>query len=174
MEMTDKEKKFTYILVGLAVIAIIIVILIYVPLGGDRTQIRREFGNLDKDHVFKSITYEEVFEKINSGEEFQLFVGSSQTVSDKSFAYEANKLAKEYNIKTIYYLRLYNLTETQLTNLKVETSRYVEFPSLFYFELDEDTNKSFAYNISGLKDLEEYSNNWQLLLTQYFEECYNR
>jgi hypothetical protein len=57
--------------------------------------------------------------------------------------------------------------------LKVETSSYVVFPSLFLFELDEDTNKSVAYNISGLKDLKDFGNNWQLLLTQYFEECYN-
>lgn len=171
--MSEREKKFTYILVALAVVAIIIVILVNVPLGGDKARIRREFGNLEKEHIFETITYDEVFEKINSGETFQLFVGSSFTVNDKSFAYEADKLAKEYNLETIYYLRLYELTETQITDLKVETSSYVVFPSLFLFELDEDTNKSVAYNISGLKDLKDFGNNWQLLLTQYFEECYN-
>ena len=63
-------------------------------------------------------------------------------------------MAKEYNLR-LFILRLYELTETQITDLKVETSSYVVFPSLFLFELDEDTNKSVAYNISGLKDLKD-------------------
>jgi len=173
-KMTAGEKKFTIILASLALIAIIIVILVYVPVGGDRSKIRREFGNLDKKHVFESISYDEVIEKINKGETFQLFIGSSFTVSDKSFAYEANQLAKEYNVEKIYYLRLYKLTNIQISNLKAETSVYVEFHSLFYFEYDEDLNKSYAYNISGLKNPSEYGNNWQLLLDQYFQECYKK
>src|SRR5690606_36681062 len=148
-------------------------ILVNVPLGGDKARIRRECGNLKIEHIVQTITYDEVFQKINAGETFELCVDSSFTVNDKAFADEADKLAKEYNLETIYYLRLYELTETQITDLKVETSSYVVFPSLFLFELDEDTNKSVAYNISGLKDLIDFGNNRQLLLTQYFEECYN-
>lgn len=170
--MTEREKKFTYILVSLAALAILIVILVNIPWGGDKGAIRKEFGNLDKDHVYETITYEEVFNKINSGETFQLFVGSSMTVSEKSFAYEADRLAKLNNVQTIYYLNLAKLTETELTNIRVETSHHVTFPSLFYFELEDDSTTSYAYNISGLKDLEDFDNNWRELLTQYFKDCY--
>jgi len=150
--MSEREKKFTYILVALAVVAIIIVILVNVPLGGDKARIRREFGNLEKEHVFETITYDEVFEKINSGETFQLFVGSSFTVNDKSFAYEADKLAKEYNLETIYYLRLYELTETQITDLKVETSSYVVFDTLHWTERTKDERQEIPQYVFKLAD----------------------
>lgn len=166
------EKKFTYILVSTAILAIIIVILIYIPWGGDKAAIRKEFTGLDKNHVYETINYDDVFKKINSGETFQLFVGTSQTVDEQSFAYEANELAKINNVKTIYYLKLTKLTVEQLANLKEATSHYTEFPSLFYFEMNEDKGVSSAFNISGLKDLEDFDGNWRSLITQYFKDCY--
>ncbi len=164
------EKKFTYILISFAVLAILIVILVNIPWGGDKAKIRKEFGNLEKDHVYETITLNEVFKKQNSDEQFQLFVGSSQTVSEKSFAYEANRLAKQYNLKTIYYLDSSKLTDIELINLKHETNSYAELPSLFYFEPNE--GKSTTPYISGLKELENFDNNWRNLLTQYFLDCY--
>lgn len=171
------EKKFTYILVSVATLAILIVILLNIPWGGDSAAIRKEFGNLDKDHVYESISYDEVYSKINSGETFQLFIGfgtyadGTPNVDGRSFAYEANELAEIYNVKTIYYINLPSLNEEQITNLKVTTSHYITFPSLFYFEQEGELD-SIAYNISSLKDFEDFDNNWRSLLTQYFKDCY--
>ena len=170
------EKKFTYILVSVAALAILVVILVNIPWGGDKAKIRREFENLDRDHVYETISYDDVYKKINSGETFQLFIGigensdGSENVNGRSFAYEANQLAKIYDVKTIYYLRLSDLNEEKLTNLKVTTSHYVVFPSLFFFEGEEPQSR--AYEISGLRELEDYDNNWRNLLTQYFKDCY--
>lgn len=172
------EKKFTYILVSVATLAILVVILLNIPWGGDKAKIRREFENLDKDHVYETISYDEVYKKINSGETFQLFIGSgenpdgSANINGRSFAYEANQLAKIYNVKTIYYLSLSELNEEELTNLKVTTSHYVVFPSLFYFESEDPQSR--AYEISGLRELEDYDKNWRNLLTQYFTDCYGK
>ena len=171
------EKKFTYILVSVAALAILVVILLNIPWGGDKAAIRREFDNLDKDHVYETISYEDVNKKINSGETFQLFVGfgtyrnGDSNVAGKVVAYEADRLAKKHNVSKIYYLNYSKLTEEQLTNLKMTTSHYTEFPSLFYFE-GEGEGASIAENISGLKDLEDFNENWRDLLTQYFEDCY--
>lgn len=171
------EKKFTYILVSTAALAILIVILLNIPWGGDRGTIMREFESLDKDHVYETISYDEVYKKINSGETFQLFIGHGKNADGTpytdgtSFAYEADKLAKIYNVETIYYLNLPSLNEEQITNLKVTTSHYISFPTLIYFESESDVS-SIAYNISSLKELGDFDYNWRSLLTQYFKDCY--
>jgi hypothetical protein len=170
------EKKFTYILVSLAAIAILVVILLNIPWGGEKAKIAKEF-NIDKDHVYVMISEEDLYKKINSGETFQLFVGygmnpnKTPNLNGQSFAYEANKLAKTYNVEIIYYINYLELNEEQLTNLKEATSFYTEFPSLFYFE-GELGEKSIALNISGLKDLEDFDGSLLSLLEQYFKDCY--
>lgn len=169
------EKKFTYILFSVAALAILIVILVNIPWGGDKSAIMKEFDSLEsRDHVFETISYDKVIEKINSGETFQLFVGSSALKESNVFVFEANKLAKQYGLKTIYYLNYSKLTANQLDEIKILSSVSTTFPTLIYFEDDEGSATSTAFNISGLKDLDNFDHNWKDLLSEYFSQCYDK
>lgn len=165
------EKKFTYIIVSLAAVAILVVILLNIPWGGEKAKIRKEFGLDNKDHVYEYITYDSVLEKIDAGESFQLFVGDSV---DKLFAITTNDLAKQYGVEVVHYLNLLQLSEDQLVNLthNITASQHGDFPSLYYFGYDAAGENIVATNISGLKELEDYQGNYRDLLTQYFKECY--
>jgi len=170
------EKKFTYILISVAALAILVVILLNIPWGGDKAAISKEFA-IDKDHIYETISEENLYTKINSGETFQLFVGygtnpnGTPNLNGQSFAYEANKLATSYDVKIIYFLNYAKLTEAGISNLKDATSFHTEFPSLFYFEGDLN-EASRANNISGLKELEDFDGSLLDLLEQYFKDCY--
>ena len=166
------EKKMSYILIAIACVAIVIVILVNIPWGGDKARIMKEYDSLNsKDHVFVTINYDEFMNKIENNETFQVYVGSNDLPNVEQFVYQANKQAKTNNIETIYYLHLNKLTDLQLTRVKVETSTAVSFPTLAYFKSSE--SKSITYNISGLKDFsEDYHSNWTILLEEYFRECY--
>lgn len=165
------EKKFTYIVISVAIIAILIVILTAVPWGGDKVAIMKEFDSLDdKNHVYETISYEDVMKKIESGETFQVFVGSKNQLGTEQFVFVTNELAKQYEIATIYYLNYDKLTNHQLTNIKIASSTATTFPTLIFWENDGAT--STAFHISGLKKFETYNSNWFDLLTEYFNECY--
>ena len=166
------EKKLAYILFALAAVAIMIVILVNIPWGGDKAKIMREYDSLtSKDHVFVTITYDQMMKKIENNETFQVYIGSKELNNVEQFVFEANKLAKEFNFDTIYYLRYSSLTQEQLTRVKVETSPAVSFPTLAYFETHSE-GRSSTYRISGLKDFSgSYQSNWLILLTEYFNEC---
>jgi len=165
------EKKFYFIVIGVGVFAILLVILFSIPWGGDKKAIMDEYDSLDKrDHVFVSIDYKELMNKIEKGDTFQVYVGSNELEQANQFVYEVNKLAKQFNIKTVYYLRLHELTNEQLTNVKIESDMNISFPSMIYWEGD-GIDRSVSHHISGLKEYENYGN-WLTLLTEYFEQCF--
>ncbi|MCK9536516.1 MAG: hypothetical protein M0R05_02820 [Bacilli bacterium] len=166
------EKKFTLIVIGVGVIAILLVILLSIPWGGDKKAIMKEYDSLDrKDHVFVSINYKDLMEKIERGETFQVYIGSNEIEHANQFVFETNKLAKQFNVKTVYYLRLNKLSDNELTKIKIESDMNISFPTLIYWEGD-GLEKSVSHNISSLKDLKFYDHNWLTLLTEYFEQCY--
>jgi hypothetical protein len=169
------EKKFTYLLVSAAALAILIVILVNIPWGGDKAAIRKEYDLESNEHVFETISFENMMEKINKNETFQVYVGSTKHDTEaKQFVYETNKLAKTKNIKTIYYLDLSKLSTGQLDEIKIESNENDYFPTMIYFEGSDDFGRSVATNISGLKDYKvNYKSNWSILITEYFEDCYN-
>jgi hypothetical protein len=166
------EKKLTYIVLSVAAFAIILVILFSIPWGGDKAIIDKEYDSLDgRDHVFSSISYDDVLKKIADGETFQVYIGSSELAQAEQFVFETNKLGKSWDIKTIYYLHYDELTEEQITKIKIESSMAVTFPTLIYWE--NDGVSSTAFNISSLKDFSgSYQSNWSILLTEYFNDCY--
>ena len=74
----------------------------------------KEYESLtSKDHVFKSIKYQDLMERIERGETFQVYIGSNELEEANQFVYETNKIAKEFNVKTIYYLRLNSLSTAE-------------------------------------------------------------
>lgn len=165
------EKKFNLIVVGVSAVAILLVILLSIPWGGDKKAIMREYDSLDsKDHVYVSITYDELIKRIDKGESFQVYIGSPETQDANQFVYEANKLAKRFGIETIYYLRLQKLSDKELTKIKIESDTDITFPTLIYWE-GSSTERSISYHISSLKSFDDYGN-WVTLLTEYFEQCF--
>jgi hypothetical protein len=165
------EKKFTFIVIAVALVAIAIVILVNIPWGGDKAAIDKEYDSLNRDHVFESISYDEFLEKIEKNETFQIYIGSSELDQAENFVYTANKYAKEREIKTIYYLRSSKLTEDQITDIKRASSLELSLPTLMYWVSGE--TKSEAPHISSLKDFSDYNYNWDMLLEEYFDECYD-
>ncbi|HOH18625.1 MAG TPA: hypothetical protein PK087_04810 [Bacilli bacterium] len=166
------EKKLTYIVLSVAAFAILLVILLSIPWGGDKAAIDKEYDSLNgRDHVFTTISFDSVMEKIAAGETFQVYIGSAALPTAEQFVYETNKLAKSLNVATIYYLRSDKLTEDQITKIKIESSMAISFPTLIYWENDGAT--STAFNISSLKDFSgSYQSNWSILLSEYFNDCY--
>lgn len=166
------EKKLTYIVTSVAAFAILLVILFSIPWGGDKGRIDKEYDSLDgRDHVFTTISYDEVMTKIAASETFQVYIGQATLTQAEQFVFETNKLAKARGIETIYYLHLDELTEDQITKIKIESSMAITFPTLIYWETDGA--KSTAFNISSLKDFSgDYQSNWSILLTEYFNDCY--
>ena len=110
-------------------------------------------------------------ERIERGETFQVYIGSNELEEANQFVYEVNKIAKEFNVKTIYYLRLNSLSTAELTNIKIESDMNISFPTLIYWEGD-NASRSVAHHISSLKDPSYYDYNWFVLLTEYFEQCF--
>lgn len=165
------EKKLTLIVAALAFLAIVVVILFNIPWGGDKARINKEYDSLESnDHVFVSITYGKLIEKIENNETFQLYIGSGELQQAEQFVYTVNKLAKEYGIDTIYYLRSSELSSFEIEDIKGRSSQELTLPTLMYWVSDE--GESVAPYISSLKDFEEdYYSNWSILLTEYFEEC---
>ena len=143
-----------------------------IPWGGDKKKIMKEYESLtSKDHVFVSINYRELMDKIERGETFQVYIGSNELEEANQFVFETNKIAKQFDVNTIYYLRLNSLETAELTNIKIESDMNISFPTLIYWEGD-GASKSVAHHISSLKDPSYYNNNWFILLTEYFEQCY--
>jgi hypothetical protein len=171
LEVIMNEKKFTIITVSIAFLAIVVVILLSIPWGGDKAAIDREYNSLEgSDHVFETLDFEEFFTKINNNETFQVYIGSSEIPEAEQFVYTTNKIAKEREIKTIYYLRSSDLDEGQLEQIKYASSLEMTLPTLMYWVSGE--LESEAPFISSLKDLDDYIN-WNQLLNEYFDECYS-
>jgi hypothetical protein len=165
------EKKFTYIIVSVAFLAIVAVILFSIPWGGDKAAINDEYDSLENDdHVFVSLDYDELIKKIEQNETFQIYIGSKELQQAENFVYMTNKLAKERGVDTIYYLKSSELSDDELLNIKVLSNMNISLPTLIYWVSGE--TESNAPHISSLKGFEDYNSNWSILLTEYFDECY--
>ena len=69
---TKTEKIIGYVLVGVAVLAILLIIIISLLTGSEKNKIAKRFDSLTKDNVFTYVTYEKLQEKVQNGEEFEV------------------------------------------------------------------------------------------------------
>lgn len=172
MEKEINEKRLLKILLSIAAIAIIAVILIYIPWGGEKATFRKEFNIEDKEHVFDEIEFDKLEKMINQEKEFQVFLGSPKDEESSQFVYEANELAKEYDVEVIYYVNSDDLTEENRNYLLGYFSDVMEFPTLAYFSSND--GEYMLYPASSWKDYKnDYASNWYKLLKEYFEQCYS-
>ena len=167
---TRAEKIFYAIIMALGAVIIIAIILFNIPWGGDAKRISNEYTYLNyKEHVFTSINIEELKEKIDNNETFQLYIGNNNLENVNYFVYYANELAKDYNVEKIYYLNSKELKDTDILYLKEKSidELSIDVPTLIYFSSGK------ANRISSAEDFDKYyGSNYYLLLKDYFINCY--
>lgn len=167
---TRAEKIFYAIVMALGAIAIMVIVLINIPWGGDSGKIAKKYEYLNKgEHVFVSIKEDELKKKIENGESFQLFVGNEDLNDVDYFVYYANELAKEYKVSEIYYFDTKKITDEMVLYLRQNSidELSIEVPNLIFYENGK------ASRISGAEDFDKYyGSNYYLLLKNYFENCY--
>ncbi len=61
---TKTEKIIGYVLVGVAVLAILLIIIITLLTGSEKNKIAKRFDSLTKDNVFTYVTYDKLQEKV--------------------------------------------------------------------------------------------------------------
>lgn len=176
MNEDNFEKKLTKILMIIGTIAIVIVILVYFPWGGDKAKIAKEYEYLDNTHVYEYITMDEIKSKIDSGETFHLYLGSNKLSKVNYFVYYVNELAEEYKVEKVYYLNYSKLSQDDLTYLQQKSTPElkVSTPTMIYFKKNEIEGISKAYDISCIRNFSaDYESNYWLLLKDYFRYCYS-
>ena len=170
------EKKLTKIMMILGAVAIVAVILIFFPWGGEKGKIRGEYDFLENnDHVFVYITMDEIKTNIDSGKSFQLYLGNETLKNVNYFVYYVNQLAKNNNEEVVYYLDFVDMSIDDLTYIRAKSSVEVDasVPTMIYFKQDIVENISKAFDISCIRNLKDYESNYWLLLEDYFRNCYS-
>lgn len=170
------EKKLTKIMLILGAVAIVAVILIFFPWGGEKGKIRGEYDFLENnDHVFTYITMDEIKTNIDNGKSFQLYLGNETLNNVNYFVYYVNQLAKSNNEEVVYYLDFFDMSIDDLTYIRSKSSVEVEtsVPTMIYFKQDIVENISKAFDISCIRNLKDYESNYWLLLEDYFRNCYS-
>lgn len=173
-EMSSTEKKFNAIVLLIGAIAILIIILVNIPWNGSGSKIMKEYDYLEKNHVFVSTDIDELKEKIENGDEFQLYIGNGDIEDANYFVYYADQLAKKYGVEEIYYLSSKKMSTSDLEFVRENSINELSMgvPNMIFFEPTE-SGSSKASRISGLEDFEEYyGSNYWLLLEEYFKNCY--
>lgn len=167
---TRAEKIFYAIVVAIGALAVLIIILVNIPWGGDSQKIAKQYEYLEKgEHVFETIESSQLKEKIDNNESFQLFVGNDELSDVDYFVYYANELAKKYNVDKIYYINTSNISSEDVLYLRQNSidELSIEVPNLIFYELGKASRISSAENFDKY-----YGSNYWLLLKDYFEKCY--
>ena len=201
MEMTPKEHKIMTIIGIVGIVVIIILVLVNIPWGGEKERIARKY-NLDKDNVYEYIEFDELREKINNKEEFQvLFVNKSQANAldyvfyidyvvkafnkdyenqDKTIQYddEGNEIPLE---ELIHYDKIYLFDTSKLNKekyadqakyLKKNIEKNVLDTPNIVFFKVQARDYSTAYNTTARYKLEDYTNIIWKMIVEYFYDCY--
>lgn len=97
--------RITKIVVGIIIIVMLVIgtFLVY-----------KNFNN--KLNSYITISYDELYSKINSNEKFVLFIGSNDCSHCTKFKGTLNKIVKDYNVE-IFYIDISTLTKVQYAYL---------------------------------------------------------
>lgn len=178
-ELSKGEKIFHYvtILIGLIVIMIIFASIIFG--GGDKSIIANRFDSLSKDHVFLNIDYDELQEKINNKETFQVLLINNQQEDADYYIYCVDYMMKSVNEELETNEEIFILNPKSLSNdeddLFIDIDKDIlKSPNIINFYHGEDVlpDHSIDGNSSTRYSLDDYSNNYFSLLAKYFNDCY--
>ena len=173
---SSADKKFSTIMLLIALVGILIVVLVNIPWGGKGAKVAKEYDYLKNDNVFVTVKGNKLKEMIENGENFYLYIGSNKQTDADYFVYYADQLAKRFGIDKIYYFSLNKMSTTDLEFIRENSINElsIEVPNMIYFVKDETSGKSKSYRISNIENFEEYyGSNYWLLLKDFFENCSN-
>ena len=166
--LTKAEKIFRAVVYTLGIIAVIIVLVIFIPKGGKKDKLIEEFPYLEENHIVEEIDFESFKEKLATDEKFQLIIGNNTLEDATYYVVYSNELLKEYNVEKLYYINTLNLSKNEKNYFKQNlglTNSIFDDMNLIYFEDGIIISQTFT------GDLEEEGNCWDQLV-KYFKECY--
>jgi predicted bacteriocin transport accessory protein len=144
--------KKRFFIIGIIIIAVIGALLIYKftyveDNNKEVNNISNEYTLLDKDNVFVSKSVDEIIKTLKSGTGI-IFLGFPECPWCQKYAFYLNEIAKENNIKEIYY---YNIKDIRNNN----TKDYLKIVSLLsdYLPTDDSGNKRiYVPNLTIVKN----------------------
>lgn len=174
--MDAKTKKIAWIIGSIFTTVILVIILVSIPWGGDKTIIRRQYDTLqDNNHVYETIKIDSLKESIGNQGTFLLYIGSPRMKEADQFVYEADKVAKEFEIETVYYLNQSKLLEDDYEYLNtISGIDYLNtsdnyFPTLLEIKDGVVLEKSYLYTEDHTHSGEV---NYYDLIHQFFVNVY--
>ena len=177
---TKTEKIISYILIGAALIAILLIIIIAISTGGEKQKIARKFDSLTKDNVYTYISYEKLQEKVNNGEEFEVLLISDKQENANYFIYCVDLIVKQYqnddnynSEDTIFLLNIDKLDESEQKYFKNIDKRILDEPVIVHYKTMLK-KQSVDYDKSNNYRIDEYGNNVFALLQKYFENNFTK
>lgn len=181
-QLSRGEKIFTNVTLMVGLLAIIIIVLVSIPYGGEKERIARKFDTLSNDNVYTYIEYDEIRDKIAACETFQvLLINTSQDDADE-IIYYIDEIVKDYEenkeivLQPIYIFDTSKISKNkdQETYFKKNVgSNIFDAPNIIYYEktirdYSVDTYSSCRYELS------DFSNNYWRLLLRYFDDAINK
>ena len=96
-EMTKGEKLFFRILFGIGALLIVLIIIFSIGTGGDKNMIARKYNSITNENVFDMIDYDDLIEKIESKETFQVLVINNKQKGANDYIYYVNEIIRQTN-----------------------------------------------------------------------------
>lgn len=169
------EKIITYVLIGAALLAVILIIIFAFASGGEKQKIARRFNSLTKDNVFEYVSYEKLQEKVNNGEDFEVVLISDKQDNANYFIYCVDIIVKQYQSsddyyadEVIYLLNIDKLSEEEQKYFTKIDKRLLDSPVVVHYKKIL-LSKSVDFDKSNNYKIEEYGNNAFALLQKYFQ-----
>lgn len=165
VERSKFEKYYNIIIVALAVIAIAVVLIIFIPKSGKSNEYTRDYEYLPYENVYEKISIDDLKNKINEKETFHLVVCDSSLKDANYFMYYLNELAIEEEVSKVYYIKVSDLKGSDKPFFTIELGLgkdIFDMPNVLFF--DNGVAEVQTYTI----DLNEYTNSWERLVA-YFE-----
>ena len=198
-EMTKGEKLFFKILFGIGALLIVLIIIFSIGTGGDKNMIARKYNSITNENVFDMIDYDDLIEKIENKETFQVLVINNKQKGANDYIYYVNEIIRQTNEENnlnvedneeslesdeidktessqeivIYVLDPVYLDKDEEKIFKEIDKSILLEPSLVQFGHNEDTigDKSVEFNSTDRYCVEDFGGRYWSLLIKYFNDC---
>ena len=179
-EATKTEKIVTYVLIGAALLAVLLIFIFALLSGGEKQKIARRYDSLTKDNVYTLVTYEKFQEKVQNGDDFEVVLVSEKQAGTNYFVYCVDMIVKQYKSSEeydvsgeIFLLNIDKLSDDERKFFTNIDKRLLNDPIIVHFKpilkaQSVDFDKSNNYH------LDEYGNNVFALLQKYFENNFEK
>lgn len=174
------EKIFSYILIGVAVIAILSIVIFCLFNGGEKKNIAKKFTSLTEDNVYEYITYSELQNKVKNGEDFEVVLVDKDLENANYYLYCVDSIVKQYQNneeydvpEVIYILLTSKLSEEEQKYFTDINRKILKQPNIVHFSI---VIKEYSVDLDSttIYKLEEYGSNYFALLQKYFENNFKK